>query len=143
MSLHRNATRDLLRDVPLFADCTTEEIELVARLGQELTAGEGHYLAHEGHRGGVFTVLLEGTADVLVGDERVRGLRPGDYLGEIATVVGGRRTASVITTSPVRAMTFSDSSFETVLSRSPHLRARIQHTAWERLLPSPRTPDEL
>ena len=137
MTLSRHAARNLIGDLPLFGDCSATEVDLVARLAQELTAYEGHHLVHEGHHGGVFILLLEGNADVLVGDEWVRTLGPGDFLGEIATVVGGRRTASVFATSTVHALTLSDDSFQTVLSRSPSLRAKIGHTAWERLLPSP------
>lgn len=141
MSLRRRGTTDLLRDLPLFADSSDEEVALVARLGEEVDVAEGHYLVREGHSGGVLALILEGTADVQVGDERVRTLGPGDFLGEIALVVGGRRTASVVATSPVRAMTLSDSSLDTVLGHSPGLRAKIQHTAWERLQGSPEDAD--
>jgi CRP-like cAMP-binding protein len=137
MSLRRRGTKDLLRDLPLFADSPADELALVAELADVVTVAEGHDLIHEGHGGGMFTVMVEGTADVHVGDTHVRTLGPGDYLGEIAMVVGGRSTATVTATSPVRAVTLSRSDFERVLGQSPALRAKVQHTAWERLQGSP------
>ena len=137
MSLRRRGTEDLLRDLPLFADSSTEELALVAGLADVVIVEEGHQLVHEGHAGGMFAVVVEGTADVRVGDQFVRTLGPGDYLGEVSTVLGGRSTATVTATSPVRAVTLARSDFEQVLSRSPALRAKVQHTAWERLQGSP------
>jgi len=48
-------------------------------------------------------------------------------------VLGGRSTATVVATSPVRAMCLSNTGLQQVLSRSPGLRAKVEHQAWERM----------
>jgi CRP-like cAMP-binding protein len=127
--------------MPLFADSSDDEIALVVKLGDEVTVPRGHELIHEGRRGGSFTVMLGGTADVTMGDEHVRTLGPGDFLGEIAMVLGTRRTATVVATSDVHALCLSERSFDRVINRSPGLKAKIQHEAWHRLEGTEAHPD--
>jgi CRP-like cAMP-binding protein len=133
MRLGRRDPTGLLRGVPLFADSSDDELAEIAALAEETSVAEGHELTHEGHRGGLFIVMLQGTADVRVGDERVRTLGPGDFVGEIAMVVGGRSSATVVATSLVRALILSESDFRQVLARSPSLRAKVERKAWNRL----------
>jgi CRP-like cAMP-binding protein len=133
MRLGKRAPTGLLSGVPLFADSSDEELAEIAALAEEVSVPEGNELTHEGHRGGLFVVMLQGTADVLVGDQRVRTLGPGDFLGEIAMVVGGRSSATVMATSLVRALILSESDFRQVLARSPSLRAKVERQAFDRL----------
>jgi voltage-gated potassium channel len=43
---------------------------------------------------------------VIRDDAKIGSIGPGDVIGEIATVHSGRRTASVVATSPMRVVTF-------------------------------------
>jgi CRP-like cAMP-binding protein len=140
MFQRRRGPADELRDLPLFADCPADVLSSMAQLGEETTITEGHDLVREGHGGGRLTVLLEGTADVHVSGSRVRALGPGDVVGEIAMVLGGRSTATVVATSPVRVLTLSPSATTRIFSQSPELRAKIEHQAWERLQHPPQAP---
>lgn len=45
-----------------------------------------------------------GSADVFVHGDKVREVGPGDVIGEIAVLASGRRTASVVATSPVQVI---------------------------------------
>ena len=49
-------------------------------------------------------LVESGSADVLVHGERVHEIGPGKVVGEVAVLASGRRTASVIATSPVRVI---------------------------------------
>ena len=135
MRLRNRAPGESLRDLPLFADCTDEEIAEIASLGEEVTVAAGHELTHEGHHGGLFIVILHGAAEVRVGGEVVRRLGTGDFIGEIALMMGGRSSATVVATSPLRALILSDPDFRDVLSRSPQMQAKVESTAFDRLLP--------
>ena len=119
--------------VPLFSDCSQEQLSEIAGLAEEMTLAAGHELTHEGHRGGLFVVILLGTAEVRIGDEVVRTLGPGDFVGEIAIVLGGRSSATVVATSQVRALILAESDFRHVLQRAPALQAKVEAEAFHRL----------
>lgn len=133
MRVREHGSGGLLRGVPLFADCSEEQLSEIAGLAEELTLAAGHELTHEGHRGGLFVVILHGTAEVHVGDEVVRSLGPGDFVGEISIVVGGRSSATVVATSQVRALILAEADFRQVLQHSPSLQAKVERQAFDRL----------
>ena len=56
----------------------------------------------EGDFGHSLFLVESGSADVFVHGEKVREVGPGDVLGEVAVLASGRRTASVVATSPVQ-----------------------------------------
>jgi len=133
MRVREHGSGGLLRGVPLFADCSEEQLSEIAGLAEELTLAAGHELTHQGHRGGLFVVILHGTAEVHVGDEVVRTLGPGDFVGEISIVVGGRSSATVVATSQVRALILAEADFRHVLQHSPSLQAKVERQAFDRL----------
>jgi CRP-like cAMP-binding protein len=67
-------------------------------------------------------VIAEGTADVIVDGETVRQLGPGDLFGETAVMASGRRTATVISTSPMRLLTLFKSAVWELERRQPAIR---------------------
>jgi len=133
MRLRNHARTKLLKGVPLFADCSEHELAEVAKLSRELDVAEGLELARQGHRGTAFMVIVEGTAEVRTADQVVRALGPGDFVGEIALVTGSPRTATVVATSPVRALALSEGDFNQVLHDSPSIRAKVQREAFDRM----------
>lgn len=58
----------------------------------------------EGDFGHSLFLVESGSADVLVHGEKVREVGPGEVLGEVAVLSSGRRTASVVATSPVQVI---------------------------------------
>ena len=67
----------------------------------------GKRLVHEGDYSYDLMVIESGTADVIKGGEVVGSLGPGDVFGEMGMLSGGRRTADVVATSPMRLITLS------------------------------------
>ena len=54
--------------------------------------------------GDSFLVLVDGAAEVRQGGRTLRTLGPGEFLGEIALIDGGPRTATVVATDEIRAL---------------------------------------
>ena len=123
MRLHKDARLELLKGVPLFARCSRRSTD-IARIADEIDLAEGKQLTKEGGRGREFFVLVEGNADVRRKRRKIGTLGPGDFLGEIALVTKVPRTATVTTTSPVRALVVSEQNFRRLLERSPRFRSR-------------------
>jgi CRP/FNR family transcriptional regulator, cyclic AMP receptor protein len=133
MKLHRSAKTDLIRTIPLFAECTGAELARVASLAEEAEFGEGRRITRQSGSGHELVVLVEGTADVRQGDEVVNRVGAGEFVGEIALVTGQPRTATVVATSPVRALVIEGDVFSRFLGEAPELRAKIERAAWDHL----------
>ena len=62
--LRRDAKMELLKRVPLFAECSKKELGEIARVSDEMDVGQGSVLTREGDSGREFFVLVEGVAEV-------------------------------------------------------------------------------
>jgi CRP/FNR family cyclic AMP-dependent transcriptional regulator len=130
-----NQKIDLIRKVPLFARCSRAELKEIALLADEIDLHEGKEMTREGAPGREFFVLLDGTADVKKKSRRVNTLGPGDFFGEIALVSREPRTATVIATSPVRALVITDRSFRRLLDDAPQVQTKVMEAMAQRLAP--------
>jgi CRP-like cAMP-binding protein len=89
---------------PFLQDLPDAELEAVARVASEREFAPQEALTVQGDFGHCVYLVERGTADVSVNGQVVRSIGPGDAIGEIAVLSSGRRTASVVATSPVRAI---------------------------------------
>ena len=135
MHLGGNQKIDLIRKVPLFARCSRHELKEIAMLADEIDLKEGKEMTRQGTPGREFFVLLEGKADVKKDGRRLNTLGPGDFFGEIALVSREPRTATVIATSPVRALVITDRSFRRLLDDAPRVQTKVMEAMAERLAP--------
>lgn len=86
--------------LPIFRTLSPAELEKLASSGDHVEVeGSGIELTHQGDFGHSVFVVLEGRAQVMVDDEVVRDLSPGDIFGEIAVLTSGRRTATVVSST--------------------------------------------
>ena len=97
--------------------------------GIELAKGET--LFHEGDRGDSMYVLLEGSADVRVGETLVESATPGALLGDMALVDSSPRTATVVATEPCRLAKIDQRRF--LCSRRPYFATHVMKVLTERL----------
>lgn len=121
-----------LKTIPLFASLSEREREQVAHWADEVDVGEGKHLIDEGQFGYEFFVIEEGNAQVRHGDQTIAQLGPGDFFGEIALIEEQRRTASVIATSPMRAIVMFGRDFRQMESDLPEVAARIRQAIEDR-----------
>jgi CRP/FNR family transcriptional regulator, cyclic AMP receptor protein len=121
-----------LKSIPLFADLSDAERERIARWADEVEVPEGKHLVDEGKYAYEFFVIEEGTAAVRHGDEVVAELGPGDFFGEIALIESIRRTASVVATSPMRAVVMFGRDFRSMENEMPAVADRITRAMEDR-----------
>jgi CRP/FNR family transcriptional regulator, cyclic AMP receptor protein len=132
MRLRKDAKVELIRQVPLFADCSPKELTEVALLADELALPAGRELTREGAAGREFVVLVEGTAQVRHGDTAIADLSAGDFVGEISLVTGEPRTATVVATSDVDVLVISAHAFRQLMADAPGIREKVERAARER-----------
>ena len=121
-----------LKSIPLFAALSDRERAQVARWADEVDVAEGKHLVDEGQFAYEFFVIEEGTAEVRHGEDTVASLGPGDFFGEIALLEHVRRTASVVATSPMRAIVMFARDFRAMEAELPDVAARIRQAIEER-----------
>ena len=114
----------MLKSVPLFAHCTSQQLEFIATQVEDMEFPAGKVLCSEGQSGADFFVLLAGAADVTRGTKKITKMAAGDFFGEIALIDGGKRTATVTTTAPSRCLVLGPRQFQTVL----HQNTDIAHS---------------
>jgi CRP-like cAMP-binding protein len=123
--LGKNAKVDLLKQVPLFSGCSHAELRELAVTADEIDLREGFALTREGKPGREFIVLVDGTARVTRKGRKLADIGPGDWVGEIALLSKSNRTATVTTTSPVRALVLTDRGFRRVVEAMPSIAMKV------------------
>jgi voltage-gated potassium channel len=91
---------------PGMAGATRVELDLLGRLVEEATLPAGSVLCLEGEVGQEGFWIIDGEVRVSVGTDEVTRLGPGDFVGEMALLARGIRTATAITTTPTRLFAF-------------------------------------
>ena len=119
--------------MPLFAALSKQGLNEVASIADEIALPEGTQLTREGEIGREFFVLLDGSVEVRKKGRWIATLLAGDFFGEIGLLAKVPRTATVIATSPVRALVIGDSEFRTLLQHRPQISARIAQALGRRL----------
>jgi CRP/FNR family cyclic AMP-dependent transcriptional regulator len=118
---------DRLKTIPLFSSLSSEALETVSVFASETSVSAGKRLVHEGDYSYDLIVIEDGTADVIKGGEVIGSLGPGDVFGEMGMLSGGKRTADVVATSPMRLITLSKWDLQRISTEvSGQLQALVQ-----------------
>ncbi|MES1247256.1 MAG: cyclic nucleotide-binding domain-containing protein [Actinomycetota bacterium] len=124
---------EVLKQVPLFSELSRSELQLVASVADELDVPAGTALTLEGQTGREFFVLVEGVATVEEDGKVVRTLARGDFIGEIALLTRGKRTATVKAEVPARVLILTDRAFRQLAQTIPLFASRTWMAAVERM----------
>jgi CRP-like cAMP-binding protein len=123
-----------LGEIALFAGLSYGQRQMLARVADQVLAVAGEPIMRQGEAGHEFLVLEKGSAEVLQDGARIRVIRDGDFVGELAVLGDGApRSASVVAISDLRALVFTAHYMREMHERVPELRERIDRAARERL----------
>jgi CRP-like cAMP-binding protein len=121
-----------LAGIPVFAGLPEAELAAIAGAASEVEVGEGETLATEGDFGHAMYAIETGTAEVRLDGKPPAALGPGDVFGEIAAMASGRRTASVVATSPMRLIALFKRDLWTLERTAPEATERLRALISER-----------
>src|SRR4051812_4616448 len=96
-----------LAQIPLFSDLSEEDLRALATYADEVTVSEGKHLVDEGGYAYDLFVIVEGTAQVIVGGETVAELGKGDFFGEAGVLEKQQRNATVVARSRMRLVSLT------------------------------------
>jgi CRP/FNR family cyclic AMP-dependent transcriptional regulator len=104
----RSLYQTYLHSIPMFASCTTEQIDHLANLGDSVTVPDGKAVVQEGDPGEDFFVVASGKLRVALFDP-------------------APRNATVTAVGPTTLITLSRSAFTVALDEMPSLRDSLLH----------------
>jgi CRP/FNR family transcriptional regulator, cyclic AMP receptor protein len=122
-----------IREITVFAELDDSQCECVARACRELEVEEGATLTEEGGFGYAMFAVVAGTADVFKNGTKIRSLGAGDVFGEIAVFFGGKRTATVVATSPMQLVMLFNGELARLDREVPEVADVLRKTVGERL----------
>jgi CRP-like cAMP-binding protein len=117
-----------LATLPLFGGLSDDQLGRIATWCAELEVEAGTVLLREGDFGHAVFAIRAGTADVVHDGAVINALGPGDYFGEIAVMSGGRRSASVVATSPLKLVTIFNREIWRLEREAPEVASVLRET---------------
>jgi CRP-like cAMP-binding protein len=138
-SIDRSVARvQLLRQVPLFADMDTRQIQTLAARMREECYEPGEVLIRQGDEGETFYVVESGCIQTYVtqnGDERLVAERgPGEFVGEIALLMQVPRTATVRAKTAVKVLSLDREEFDQLVTSHLFVSRGLESEASRRML---------
>jgi CRP/FNR family transcriptional regulator, cyclic AMP receptor protein len=117
--------QQLLGNVPLFSACSDKELDRLARHAEIVEFAAGDTLMAEGELGQEFYVIVDGEVGVTRGETTVAKLGPGAYVGELALLDPGPRTATVAALRDTATVLLGSREFYAAVDESPALARKL------------------
>ena len=127
----------LLREIPIFAELSPEDLKLVAEIAREEWYPQNTDIFQQGDEGSAMFVIVEGRLQVLVstnGVERKLAQRgPGEFVGEMAIIESVPRLATVRAQTDVRLLSIDGDTFKQILQERPDVSFAVLRSLSRRL----------
>ena len=127
---------EILRKIPLFAKIDPAKLKLMCFASERLTFKNGQSLFERGDSGDAAYILIDGTADVIVQNDKpsvVAQVGKNDIVGEIAILCDVPRTATVTATSELTALKITKDLFFRMVTDFPEMGVEIMRVLAHRL----------
>ena len=119
--------------IPTFAALDEGVRGRLAAVMEEMSVEAGATLASERDFAYELFAIEDGEAEVRRDGELLRTLGAGDVFGEIALLASGRRTASVVATTPMRLLTLFTRDLQRIERQSPEVAQALRAVMHERV----------
>jgi len=118
---------------PVLADLPRAELEELAAAMSEVQVDTGAEVITLDDYGTAIYFIEQGEAEVLPdGHETTETLGPGDTFGEIALLLTGERSATVVARTPMQLLSLSGQDFQRIRAGVPELENSLRRLGAER-----------
>jgi CRP-like cAMP-binding protein len=114
-----------LEKTPLFQALPKRHRGRVARLARVKTYRDGEVILQKGDLGGMFVMMLSGSAVVAPADGGEKIAVADEYFGELSLIDGHPRAATVTAMGPVKVARLDREDFRALLAEEPALAAGL------------------
>jgi CRP-like cAMP-binding protein len=125
--------RSRLEAFPILSGLGADDLDAIASVASEIEVDAGRVLTAEGDFGHAIFAIEQGMAEVSRDGDVLRALGPGDVFGEVAVLASGRRTADVVSTTPMSLIAIFKRDVWALERRSPEAAERLRALVAERL----------
>lgn len=125
--------RSRLEAFPILSGLGADDLDAIASVASEIEVEAGRVLTAEGDFGHALFAIEQGAAEVSRDGEVLRALGPGDIFGEVAVLGSGRRTADVVSATPMSLIAIFKRDVWALERRSPEAAERLRALVAERL----------
>jgi CRP-like cAMP-binding protein len=137
-----------LRSVPFLDGVDDDALRTIAARGRRVRHTKGSRIVNELESGADVYVLLTGEAEVSLeargGEREVLGrLGPGSAFGEMSSLTGELRSATVVALGDVEALVIPDDVFDDLRERRPRVAVALVRTMARRLAAAEKAIDGL
>jgi CRP/FNR family cyclic AMP-dependent transcriptional regulator len=129
----RSEHLETLRAVPLFSLLSESQLRAVLGSARAIGFPAGADFIQQGEQGKGLFVITDGTATVRLDGAELATLEPGSYVGEMAVIDGGPRTATVTAQTHVSTLEIGTAAFLRLLDREPMIARSVQEELVRRL----------
>lgn len=127
----------LLREIPIFADLSPEDLKLVAETAREEWIPQNTVIFNQGDEGDRMFVIVEGRLHVLNqvdGEEHILAQRgAGDFVGEMAVIESAPRSATLRAQTDSRLLALDGETFKGILRERPDVSFAVLRSISRRL----------
>jgi CRP-like cAMP-binding protein len=120
-----NPYHEYLRQVPLFAELTPDELDVVAQAATDLNLDAGSVLMREGSLANEMLIVIKGSVEVTREGEHIADVGPGGFVGELALLAHRERHSTVTTKTPIEALHIDGRRFRTLLEDAPMIAVKM------------------
>jgi CRP-like cAMP-binding protein len=118
---------------PVLADLPEGELDKLASAMSEVEVEAGAKVVSVDDYGTAIYFIERGEADVLTdGEEATETLGPGDTFGEIALLLTGERSATVVARTAMQLLSLSGQDFQRIRAGVPELERSLRRLGVER-----------
>lgn len=123
----------LLQKIPIFSRLGKSELLRLGQLADEVDVPAGRVLMRQGERGAEMFIIASGRVGIDRDGQHVAELGPGDWLGEMAILAEGERSATATTSEPCRLFVLAHREFHALMDDYPAVRSAVLACVAERL----------
>ena len=127
------AHEEFLARVPIFANCTTDEIKAISGVAQEGYFQPDQIIVTQATPGQAFYLILSGRVEILRDDVSLGAFGPGDFFGEMSLLDSAPRSATIRALDHTSCLMLSSWDFKALLERHPSIAIKLLEVLSRRL----------
>ena len=127
------AHEEFLARVPIFANCTADEIAAITGVAQEGFFQPDQIIVTQGTPGQAFYLIIAGRVEILRDGVSLGAFGPGDFFGEMSLLDQAPRSATIRALDHTQCLMLSSWDFKSLLERHPAIAIKLLEVLSRRL----------